>query len=156
MYARGLYEALVESTLEDLRAAAPKLARVQGQLSEQHQQIQAVMPEATNPLLNHFLLALAQNNALSQLPSIVSAFEHYTQAEGRRMQAEVVSAVALDTSQQERIQRDLQQSYQKPLQVRFQVDEQIIGGLIIRVGDQVIDTSLRSRLNNVQRSMLTS
>jgi F-type H+-transporting ATPase subunit delta len=38
----------------------------------------------------------------------------------------------------------------------FEVDESLIGGLIIRVGDQVLDTSLRTRLGHVQRSMLTS
>jgi F-type H+-transporting ATPase subunit delta len=51
----------------------------------------------------------------------------------------------------------LQQRYpQAELDVKFSVDESLIGGLVIRVGDQVLDNSLRSRLGAIQRNMLVS
>jgi F-type H+-transporting ATPase subunit delta len=51
---------------------------------------------------------------------------------------------------------DLRGEYGQGLVVHFTVDESLIGGLIVRVGDQVLDNSLRTRLSAVQRSMLTS
>jgi F-type H+-transporting ATPase subunit delta len=42
------------------------------------------------------------------------------------------------------------------VQVRFHVDESLLGGLVIRVGDQVLDNSLRTRLSAIQRNMLNS
>ena len=44
--------------------------------------------------------------------------------------------------------------YGDRLELRFQVDPTLIGGLIIRVGDQVLDNSLRTRLSSIQRNML--
>jgi F-type H+-transporting ATPase subunit delta len=68
----------------------------------------------------------------------------------------VTSAVELNDEQRERIGNELNQRYQAELDMHFDVDESLIGGLIIRVGDQVLDNSLRTRLGMLQRSMLTS
>jgi F-type H+-transporting ATPase subunit delta len=46
--------------------------------------------------------------------------------------------------------------YGPALDVKFDVDEPILGGLIVRVGDRVLDTSVRSRLTQVQQRMLES
>jgi len=50
----------------------------------------------------------------------------------------------------------LRGKYGEGLTVHFDVDASLIGGLIVRVGDQVLDNSLRTRLSAVKNSMLTS
>ena len=67
---------------------------------------------------------------------------------------EVTSAVALDGAQQARILADLTQRYGDRIVVRFSVDESLIGGLIVRMGDRVLDNSLRTRLAALQRNMI--
>ena len=62
----------------------------------------------------------------------------------------------LTEAQQATITGDLRSRYGADLKVSFGVDQSLIGGLIIRVGDQVLDNSLRTRLSAVQRNMLAS
>ena len=66
--------------------------------------------------------------------------------------------VPIDATPAERDQivSDLRGRYGERLDLRFGVDASLIGGLIIRVGDQVLDNSLRARLSAIQRNMLAS
>jgi len=65
--------------------------------------------------------------------------------------------LVLGESQREHIARELQKNYDiQPDHLHFRVDESLIGGLIIRIGDKVFDNSLRTRLGTIQRSMLAS
>ncbi len=155
-FSRALYETLIGVALDQLREAAPKLAGRNGADPEIERQVNAVLPANAFPEVRNFLLALAQENALDRLPEIVQAFEGYVQAGSQAVSAEVVSAVTLDDAQRDRIVSDLRQKYGTEVDVRFAVDESIIGGLVIRVGDQVLDNSLRTRLSEVQRGMLSS
>jgi len=61
----------------------------------------------------------------------------------------------LNPQQRERITAQLTARYGPDLELRFSVDESLIGGLIIRIGDQVLDTSLRTRMAAIQRNMMT-
>lgn len=155
-YARGLYDALIDTTLHTLRTVSPKLMQVSGALDVVQQQVDAALPPNTPAAVRNFLMVLARDGALSQLPEITEAFAQFGQGATTLLRAAVYSAVPLSSEQQERVRQQLQAQYQVPLDLQFQVDESIIGGLIIRVGDQVLDNSLRTRLNNVQRGMLAS
>lgn len=154
--ARALYETLIGEVLDQLRAAAPKLADVSDSNPNIQQQIEAALPPRTLPEVRNFLLALAREGALDQLPAVVQAFESYTRVSAQVLTGEVISAVPLDQAQCDRIAEDLRQRYDTNLDLRFSVDETLIGGLIIRVGDQVLDNSLRARLGAIQRNMLSS
>lgn len=94
--------------------------------------------------------------ALDRLPGVVQAFEQYSKGEARAMTGEVVSAVDLSDTQRSTILNDLRGRYGDRLDLRFSTDPSLIGGLIIRVGDQVLDNSLRARLSAIQRNMLAS
>jgi F-type H+-transporting ATPase subunit delta len=103
------------------------------------------------------LLSLANEGLLGQVEDVAAAFGSFlagppTQA----LDALVTSAVDLSAAQQESIGADLRQRYGADLKLSFAVDQALIGGLIIRVGDQVLDNSLRTRLGAIQRNMLTS
>ncbi|NJK79267.1 MAG: ATP synthase F1 subunit delta [Chloroflexaceae bacterium] len=155
-YARGLYEVLIQTSLEQLRTVTPQLVHARGNAADLQQQIDAVLPTGTSLVLRNFLLILARDNALDQLESITSAFEQFGQGATEVIAVDVTSAVALSPEQQERIRSEVQAHHDAAIDIRFRVDADIIGGLIIRVGDNVLDNSLRTRLSRVQRSMLSS
>ena len=67
-----------------------------------------------------------------------------------------MSRAPLETAQRQTIESDLAQRYGAGISVSYQVDPTLIGGLILRVGDQVLDNSLRTRLSAIQRNMLSS
>ena len=156
VFARALYDALVGGALRSLRAAAAKLEGVQGDSAALEQQIGAALPADTPREVRNFLVAMAREGTLDRLPAIVRSFEYYGQANARPLAGEVISAVPLDDEQRAKITTDLQARYGDRLDLRFDVDPSLIGGLIIRIGDQVLDNSLRARLSAIQRNMLSS
>ena len=156
VFAHALYDSLVGGTLRSLQEAAAKLEGVDGSGPDVEGRIAAALPADAPREVRNFLLTLAQEGALDRLPEIVRSFERYSQAGAQKLSGEVISAVALDDAQQKRITEELRARYGDQLELRFSVDPSLIGGLIIRIGDQVLDNSLRARLSAVQRSMLAS
>lgn len=154
--ARVLYDSLITHTLDTLRIAAAKLGTA-GNGEGLEQRISAALPPDAPRELRQLLLAMANEGTLNQLPHVASAFERYAQQVSQeQLEGEVISAVELDEAQRARIGEDLRARYGSGIELRFQVDPSLIGGLIIRVGDQVLDNSLRARLSAIQRNMLTS
>jgi F-type H+-transporting ATPase subunit delta len=151
--AGALYESLVGTALEQLRAAAPKLAGT----GDPAKRIDAALPADALPQVRNFLLGLAKEGLLDQVPGVVAAFaEMASTAQARPLDATVTSAVELTPAQRQTIESDLAQRYGAGVSVSYEVDPSLIGGLILRVGDQVLDNSLRTRLSAIQRNMLTS
>ena len=154
--ARALYDSLVGGALQALRAAAAKLEATSADGSDVTARLEAALPAEAPREVRNFIMALAREGAIDRLPTIVKAFERYSQGEVRQLDGEVIAAVALDEAQRAKIAGDLRQRYGDGLELRFTVDPSLIGGLIIRIGDQVLDNSLRTRLSAIQRNMLAS
>jgi len=154
--AHVLYDALVGKAYGQLLAASEKLASIgKGDTSVQ-KHIEAALPPDTLPEVRNFILSLAQEGQLGTLKGVAQAFEAYCHVGAEAVSAEVISAVPLEAAQRERITADLRERYHQQLEPRFSIDETLIGGLVIRIGDQVFDNSLRTRLNVVQQGMLAS
>lgn len=152
--ASTLYDSLVGTTLAQLRAAAPKLNGGAG--LDAAARVEAALPTNTLPQVRNFLLGLAKEGLLDQMDEITAAFAHYAAgAATQSLDASVMSAISLSADQQDVIIADLRQRY-GDVAVSFTVDPSLIGGLIVRVGDQVLDNSLRTRLSAIQRNMLAS
>jgi len=154
VFARALYDALVGDALQSLKTAAAKLATLPNDSAARAQALSAAVPAGAPREVQNFVQALANEGALDRLPSIVEAFEQYAASDTRPVSGEVVSAVELSEAQRNTILNDLRGRYGSRLDLRFNVDPSLIGGLIIRIGDQVLDNSLRTRLSAIQRNML--
>lgn len=148
--ARALFDSLTGAALQALHAAAS----VNGEMTPER--VLAALPEDAPREVRNLILALGREGNLDRLPTVAAAFEQMARRGGARpLTAEVTSAVELSPQQRERITEQLKARYGPDLELRFSVDESLIGGLIIRVGDQVLDTSLRTRMAAIQRSMMT-
>jgi F-type H+-transporting ATPase subunit delta len=152
--ASALYDSLVGTALSQLRAVAPKLAKTSG--SEAAARIDAALPSSTLPQVRNFLLSLAKEGLLDQAEEIIDAFASLASgASAQALDANVISAISLSEAQQASVHADLRERYGE-VTVSFEVDPSLIGGLIIRIGDQVLDNSLRTRLSAIQRNMRAS
>jgi F-type H+-transporting ATPase subunit delta len=156
VYARALYDALIGGAQQALKAVAKRLDGVQGDNATLEQQAIAALPADAPREIRNFLITLAREGKLDLLPAVIQSFDQYSQSSARRLSGEVISAIELDEQQRAKIAEDLRARYGDRLDLRFGVDPSLIGGLIIRIGDQVLDNSLRARLSAVQRSMLAS
>jgi len=150
MIAKALQEASQQAILKALKAAATAVSAGAASADAVNAKLGADAPREVKNLV----ATLGAAGTLNVLESVSKAFERATQRGTQAVDAAVVSAVALSAAEQAAVAADLRGKYGESLQVTFSVDESLIGGLIVRVGDQVLDNSLRTRLSAVQRSML--
>jgi len=104
----------------------------------------------TSSALASFLVAAGRANDLS---AIVNRFVELAVAEQRRAVAEVRSAIELTPDQTERLREALNRATGKNVEVKVVIDPSVLGGIVSRVGDVVIDGSVRHRLEQLREQL---
>lgn len=106
-----------------------------------------------DPITSNFLGVLAQNRRLSQLPNVIRFFNLLAAAHRGETTAEVVSARPLDDDQVAALRSNLKSRLGRDVSVDLTVDPAILGGLVVKIGSQQIDGSIRTKLNNLASAM---
>ena len=101
----------------------------------------------------NFLGVLAENRRLGELPAIVRAYRTLAARHRGETTAEVTSAHALTDEQVAELKQQLRQRVGREVSVDLSVDPALLGGLVVRVGSQMIDSSIRTRLNALASAM---
>jgi F-type H+-transporting ATPase subunit delta len=114
-----------------------------------------VAGEVTQPQRN-FVSLLAENERLTVLPEIVELFERLRNDHERVIDARVSSAFALSPEQIEQIRATLEARRGGKVQVTVSVDPALIGGVSIRIGDEVMDASVRGKLAQLAATLKTN
>jgi F-type H+-transporting ATPase subunit delta len=96
---------------------------------------------------------MALNRRLFVLRDMITQVKSLIAAERGEVTAEVISATPLTQEQINALSKTLKSSFGKDVKVDVTVDESLIGGLVVQVGSQMIDTSIRSKLANLQNVM---
>ena len=96
---------------------------------------------------------MASKRQLFVLPQLVSSLRAMIAEEKGEVTAEVASATALSAEQSERLANALSASAGKDVKIVATVDESLIGGLVVKIGSKMIDTSIRSKLMALQNIM---
>lgn len=105
------------------------------------------------PMVVNTLRLMAQKRRLFALPALVRQLRALIAAENGEVTAEVASATALSADQQKKLAETLKKSVGQDVKLSLSVDESLIGGLVVKVGSQMIDTSIRSKLSALQNTM---
>ena len=108
---------------------------------------------ARDTLLANTLQLMARNRRLFVLPQLARQLQALIAEERGEVTAEVTSAVALTDDQQTRLRDTLAQKSGKKVKLNTRVDEALIGGMIVKLGSQMIDSSIRSKLASLQNAM---
>ena len=106
-----------------------------------------------DPITANFLGVLASNRRLARLGDIIRAFNLLAADHRGETRAEIVSARPLDDDQVEAIKTRLKSRVGRDVAVDLSVDPAILGGLVVKVGSQMIDGSIRTKLNNLAQAM---
>ncbi|MEM6888413.1 MAG: F0F1 ATP synthase subunit delta [Pseudomonadota bacterium] len=96
---------------------------------------------------------MANKRRLFVLPQLIAALKDIIATEKNEVAADVVSAQPLSDAQAEKLSAMLAETTGKTVTLKKTVDETLIGGLIVKVGSRMIDTSVRSKLNSLQNAM---
>ncbi|NNE79322.1 MAG: F0F1 ATP synthase subunit delta [Silicimonas sp.] len=99
------------------------------------------------------LKLMASKRRLFVLPQLITALRGLIADEKGEVTADVRAATALSDEQQENLAATLKKSVGKDVKMNVTVDESLIGGLIVKVGSKMIDTSIRSKLAALQNTM---
>ena len=106
-----------------------------------------------DPTTRNFLGVLAENRRLGQLGNIVRAFRRLASRHRGEATAEVTSAHPLSGDQVTELKQQLRQRVGREVNIDLRVDPQLLGGLVVRIGSQMIDSSIRTRLNALASAM---
>ena len=106
-----------------------------------------------NKLTLTFLKVLEQNKRFSNLYSIISQFININAYNRGDVLADITSAEELNDEQRKNITEQLKNTLGKKLSLNFIVDKKIIGGLVVKVGSKMIDTSLANKINKLKIAM---
>lgn len=101
----------------------------------------------------NFLGVLADNRRLGELPAILGAFRSLLASHRGETTAEVTSAHPLDTGQQDALRQQLKTRLGRDVSIDLNVDSALLGGLVVRVGSQMIDSSIKTRLSTLANAM---
>lgn len=97
---------------------------------------------------------LAQSGGLSLLPDVISELDLLAKSEGLKDSAVVTTPVALSASELKQIERFVHSKYGSRFRLVAKVDPGLIAGLVIRVGDEVIDSSLSTKLDEIRKELV--
>ena len=103
-----------------------------------------------SPLTRNFVNLVARNRRLAHLAEIIAAFQAMTAAARGEVRVQVTSAAKLTATQQKKIARALKDALGAEVQVENEIDPSIIGGLVVRAGSRMVDTSVKTRLNTLK------
>lgn len=104
-------------------------------------------------IVTNALGLMAAKRRLFVLPQLAASLRAMIAEEKGEITADVVAATALSAAQQDELAASLKVSTGKDVKINTTVDESLIGGLIVKVGSKMIDTSIRSKLNALQNTM---
>ncbi len=97
---------------------------------------------------------MAENERLAEMAGVAAVFEEERDRTEGRSHVEVTSAFALTDSQENSIAESMSKRLGTEVDVSVTVDKSLIGGVVIRAGDTVIDASLRGRLSQLGQSLM--
>ena len=103
--------------------------------------------------LGNTLQLMASKRRLFVVPQMIAALRGMIAEHKGEVTADVVSAKALTKTQSDKLAKALKAAVGKDVKLNATVDESLIGGLVVKVGSKMIDTSIRSKLNTLQNTM---
>ena len=106
-----------------------------------------------NGLTSNFLALVAQNRRLFALEDMIKAFGALAAQHRGEVFAEAVSAATLNDDQTKALRHEIEAMVGKAVKLETSVDPELLGGLVVKIGSQMIDASLKTKLNRLKTVM---
>lgn len=162
-YAEALYQVAVKHDVKAWGAALDALALVAQDADLRQfadnpkvtsEQVYAVMTAAAKqdlaPELQNFLRAVIENSRLAALPEVVAQFHVLANAAAGVADAQIFSAYPIDAAQLSDVIGTLEKRFGRKLEAHVTLEPSLIGGIRVVVGDEVLDTPVKARLERMK------
>src|SRR5215210_5607891 len=167
VYARSLFEVAQEQgKLDDVRAQLGEFADTLD--SNQEMQVFFFSPyfstpekdegldkvvTGADPIVQNFLKLLIENHRMPTVFRVRRSFDELWREENKLLPVEVTSAIELDKQTVKQIGDRIGEETGQKIELSERVDPDILGGLVVRVGNSIIDSSIRARLDSLRRQV---
>ncbi|MEO0166472.1 MAG: ATP synthase F1 subunit delta [candidate division WOR-3 bacterium] len=121
-------------------------------LLEKQQTLKGLFKDYISPQTYDFIFVLLRCNALSSLSGILRSYQR-TRAESGILEIEVRTAIPLTSEEKELLTKNFTQKLKKPVHIKNIIDPEVIGGMVIKSGDIMIDASLKSRIEDLLKNI---
>ena len=111
--------------------------------------------DALDAQVQNFVRVLIENDRLALLPEIATLFESLKDEREGVVEAQIESAFPMDDAALGQLVGDLERRFKRKVRPQVSVDSELIGGALIKVGDEVIDGSVRGRLQSMASALRT-
>ena len=105
-------------------------------------------------ILKQFLGFVAVKNRLFFLDKIIESFLNLVSNNKGELKAKFISSKQLSNEEQKKIQDELSKDFKALLNINYEYDPNLIGGLIIQIGSVMIDTSIKTKLKKLEKNMM--
>jgi ATP synthase F1 delta subunit len=109
--------------------------------------------KGADPAVQNFLELLAEKHRMPAIFRIRQRFDELWAEENKRLEVRLTSAVPLDPAVVERVGAEIERRTGRAVDLTSDVDENILGGLVLRVGDMVLDASLHGKLERLRKQV---
>jgi len=165
VYGRSLFQvALEQGKLDSLREQLGQFADAVDQnhdlavfffspyfSTKEKQDALARMLDGADPILMNFLKLLIENHRMPVIFRIRQEYERLWDEENKTLPVEITSAIALDEQTTASLGKTIGERAGRKVTLAARVDPDILGGIIIRVGNSILDASIRNRLEQLRR-----
>src|SRR4030042_1357483 len=113
-----------------------------------------IFGEAISPITLHWINMVVDQGRQRRLPTIIEVFFNLAQEAREKVTAEVITSIPLPEDLIERFQKELSKASKKQVFLKPLVDESILGGVIVKIENKVIDGSVKHRLEEIKNEMI--
>ena len=168
-YATALFElavdrGVIDEVANDLRQLQAMISKsadlrrlIQSPLFSRAQQSDAMAAVLTSAglseLVRNFIGVVAGNRRLFALEGMIGAYRGLVAQHRGEVTAEITSATPLSESQRSAVEQALKQAIGSNVAIDIEIDPNLIGGMVVRVGSRMVDSSLRTKLQRLQLAM---
>lgn len=161
-YAQAVFEQAMAKWLTPLQAVAAALEKSGAttklddttlEFSKKQELLRPLLPANTPPEVQNLVYTMATKNHVHLLRQVVSDLDRYAKREAIGVTAIVTSAIALTNGEQSALESKLRAQFGNELAFDYMVDAAILGGIVVRVGDKVIDGSVAGKLAALQEKL---
>jgi F-type H+-transporting ATPase subunit delta len=153
-YAQAIFQQATEDWLTPLRYVAGRIKPTDVDaldnpalpFGEKQKVLQQLLPPNASERFRNFLSLLASKNEAHLLPNIIEEFDRYATRGTLHASARVTSAVPLTDKEKAALEGKLRERNGADLEFEYVVDSTILGGVVVRMGDEVIDGSVSGKL----------
>ncbi len=165
-YAQAAYQYTTEGWLSELSAVRDRLAtnpdllvdldNTEISFAQRRARLDAALPPDVRPDVRNFLYVLLRDGHVGLLNEVIADLARLSTRGPGAQVARITSAVPLTPDEKEAFRQRIHARFGSEVDLDFRVDPSILGGVIVQVGDKVIDGSVASKLNSLHERLVAA